>query len=260
MTWLFAVVLALMLLLAPAGDPNVQFRSEALAAPSMQHWFGTDSLGHDLWSRFVHGGRWSLTIGALGAALSLGVAWVVGSTAGWFGGWIDTAVMWLCDVMLGLPWLYLLIALRAVLPLNADPREVALMVVAALSLTGWSRPARLVRGIVLTERERGWVEAARGFCAAPLAIYFRHVFPPVRDVLATQAMLLLPRFVLAELTFSFTGAGADASTPSWGALVVPLKQAYLLGEYWWLALPATAIAIYLVCFSLLTGRLAVEST
>lgn len=245
-----ASLLLLLLLLAPAGDPARQDRASAPAAPSVTHPFGTDDLGHDLWARFVHGGRWSMGIGAAAATVAIALAWLIGSVAGWWGGWLDAWLMWTAELFLALPWLYLLIALRAALPPSVAPREAAAVAILLVALAGWARPARLVRGIVLAERERGWVEAARGFGVPAWSIYRRHILPATLGLLATQAVILLPRFVLAELTLTFAGAGA-ADGLSWGELVVPLKQAYLLREQWWLALPLLAMIPVFAGFAVL---------
>ncbi len=249
MKWLAPAILLSVVLLAPVGDPATQHRAAALAAPTLAHPLGTDALGRDQWALFIHGGRWSWGIGAAATAMALFLAWTLGSLAGWYGGWVDTSLMWLADLFLGIPWLYLLIALRAVLPVNAGLEQTTASVVLAIVLAGWARPARLVRGAVLSERERGWVESARGFGASPLEIYFRHVFPAALELLVTQSLLVTPRFVLAELTLTFAGAGTTAAVPSWGALMVPLKQAYLLRDHWWLALPALAMMPFFVCFT-----------
>lgn len=255
---LFIALLVAVLLAAPLispGDPFRQHRSDVLSAPSPAHPFGTDELGHDLWSLFVHGGRWSVSIG-LGATLAaLALSWLIGSLAGWWGGWTDGLLMWLSELYLCIPWLYLLIAARAALPPEIPPRLAAITVIALIALVSWARPSRLVRGAVLAARERGWVEAARGFGVPGFTIYRRHILPSTAGLLVTQALILLPRFVLAELTLSFLGAGSGGSVPSWGALVVPLKQAYLLGEQWWRALPLLMMLPFFALFALLARRL-----
>ena len=260
MKWLAgacAAMVVVLLFLTPIvapGDPATQFRVDAPAAPSLAHPFGTDELGQDLWVRFVHGGRWSVGIGLTAALLALALAWLAGSVAGWFGGRVDSLLMWITELFLSVPWLYLLIAVRAALPATLPARTAAMAIILLIALLSWARPARLVRGAVLSERERGWVEAARGFGVPAAAIYRRHILPATLGLLVTQALILLPRFVLAEMTLAFTGAGAGDTEPSWGALVVPLKQAYLLREEWWLVLPLLAMLPLFAVFALLARR------
>lgn len=240
-------------LVAP-GDPSTQHRDNALEAPSSAHPLGTDELGRDLFAQFVHGGRWSVGIGLGATLIALVIAWLIGSVAGWRGGWPDGALMWISELFLGVPWLYLLIAVRAALPPTIPPRLASVTIAAIIALASWARPARLVRNAVLSARERGWVEAARGFGSPALSIYRHHIFPSTGGLLITQALILLPRFVLAEVTLAFVGAGADDTDPSWGALIVPLKQAYLLGEQWWRVLPLLLMLPFFACFALLARR------
>lgn len=246
-----AALILLAPLLAPAG-PFAQDRKAALTAPSPAHPLGTDELGRDLWAQFLHGGRTSLMTGSVAAAIALAIAWAVGSLAGWCGGWVDALFMWLAELFLTLPWLYLLIAIRAALPVTLAPETASLTLMMLIALSSWARPARMVRGAVLSERERGWVEAARGFGRSAFDVYRRHVLPSTYGLLAAQLLILIPRFVLAEVTLTFAGAGAGETVPSWGALIVPLKQAYLLREQWWLALPLLLMLIVFTSFALLS--------
>ncbi|MFN7924481.1 MAG: ABC transporter permease [Bryobacteraceae bacterium] len=231
------------LLLAPFvlhEDPLAQDRGEILAAPTAVHWFGTDDYGRDLWARFLHGGRWSLGVGISATALCLSLAWIIGTAAAMFPAW-GAVLMWVADLFLCLPWLYLLIAARAALPLELDPRAAFATLLLLLALTGWARPARLVRGRVLEVKQRGYVQAAIGFGVPRARVFVRHILPATGDLLAAQIMILLPRFVLAELTLTFLGAGAADPWPSWGGLIAPLKQVYLIGPQWWRLLPMLAM-------------------
>ena len=184
-------------------DPETQHREYAFAPPELPrladlrffvrdpagrlHLFGTmprplfllgtDGFGRDQFSRLLHGGRVSLAAGLLAAALSLGAGWLLGALAGFYGRWADAAIMRAADVFLALPWLYLLFAVRAFLPLEMPPARAFLMIVAVIGLVGWARPARLVRGVVLSARERGYVLAARGFGASDAWLLRRHILP-----------------------------------------------------------------------------------
>ena len=237
---MFIAVLVLALATAPwliTQDPAYQDRAAANAAPSTMHWIGTDGYGRDLWSRFVYGGRWSVGIGLAATITVLLLGWAIGSWAGFAGGAVDGWLMRIAEMFLMVPWLYLLIALRAALPLNLPPRQSFAALLAVIVFASWARPARMVRGLVLSLREKDFVDAALGFGVRPLMVYFRHVLPWTYRLFAAQALLLLPRFVLAEVGLSYMGLGLGEPEPSWGALILPLRQTYLLREQWWLALP-----------------------
>jgi peptide/nickel transport system permease protein len=166
---------------------------------------------------------------------------VIGLAAGYYGGWRDDLLMRVAELFLALPWLYLLFALRAFLPLSVGPLEAFLLVVVVIGMVGWARPARLVRGVVLTVKERDFVRAARGFGASDIYLLRRHILPETASVLLTQAAILVPQFVLAEMTLSFLGLGVPEPMSSWGNLLATLQQYSVLVSYWWMYLPALAI-------------------
>ena len=199
---------------------------------------GTDSYGRDLLSRFLYGGQVSLFAGLSGAGTTLLLGLCVGAMAGYYGGWKDDLLMRLAELFLALPWLYLLLALRAFLPLAVSPLQAFFLIVAVLGLVGWARPARLVRGVVLSAKEQDFVRAARGFGATDGYLLRRHILPEASSVLLTQAAILVPQFVLAEMTLSFLGLGVPEPVPSWGNLLSALQQYSVLVSYWWMYLPA----------------------
>ena len=132
------------------------------------------------------------------------------------------------ELFLALPWLYLLLGARAALPLNLSPRDAFLAIVIVLGVIGWARPARLVRGVVLTAKEREYVIAARGFGASDVYLLRRHVLPQTRGLVLTQAALLIPHYILAEITMSFLGLGVNEPGTSWGAMLSRLQQYHVL--------------------------------
>lgn len=219
--------------------------------PSRFHLFGTrdsriyllgsDAYGRDQLSRLLYGGQVSLLAGLLGAGLTLLLGLWAGATAGYFGGWRDEVLMRAAELFLALPWLYLLFALRAFLPLTVSPLKAFFLIVAVIGVVGWARPARLVRGVVLSAKERDFVRAARGFGARDAYLLRRHILPETSSVLLTQAAILIPQYVLAEMTLSFLGLGVPEPVPSWGNLLSNLQQYSVLVSYWWMYLPALAI-------------------
>lgn len=201
---------------------------------------GSDGYGRDQLSRILYGGQISLLAGLFGAGLTLLIGVLVGATAGYYGGWRDAVLMRVAELFLALPWLYLLFALRAFLPLSVRPVQSLFLIVVVIGAVGWARPARLVRGVVLTAKERDFVRATRGFGASNGYLLRRHILPETSSVILTQAAILIPQFVLAEMTLSFLGLGVPEPVPSWGSLLASLQQYSVLVSYWWMYLPALA--------------------
>jgi peptide/nickel transport system permease protein len=216
---------------------------------------GSDSFGRDQLSRFLYGGQVSLFAGLLGAGITLFLGLSVGALAGYFAGWRDDLLMRLAELFLALPWLYLLFALRAFLPLAVSPLQAFFLIIAVLGAVGWARPARLIRGVVLSAKERDFVRAARGFGATDAYLLRRHILPEASSVLLTQAAVLVPQFVMAEMTLSFLGLGVPEPVPSWGNLLSSLQQYSVLVSYWWMYLPALMMLPFFLGYLGLGSRL-----
>jgi peptide/nickel transport system permease protein len=195
---------------------------------------GTDDYGRDVLSRLLHGGQISLFAGLLATGLSLGLGLLLGSAAGYFGSWLDDTIMRCAEIFMALPWIYLLFAIRAFLPLQLGARQTFFMLVAVIGVTGWSRPARLIRGVVLSAKQRDFVLAARGFGASNMYILRRHLLPETAAVVLTQAALLIPQCILAEVALSFLGLGVGEPVASWGNMLASLQKYYVLESYWWM--------------------------
>lgn len=227
----------------------------AVSPPAKVFLLGSDGYGRDQFSRLLYGSRLSLFAGLLATGLTLGVGALLGTMAGYYGGWCDALIMRFVEVFLALPWLYLLFALRAFLPLNISPGQAFIMLIVVIGIVGWARPARLVRGIVLSGKERGYALAARMFGASDFYVMRRHIAPHAYGVLLTQAALLVPQYILAEMTLSFLGLGVAEPVPSWGNMLSALQQYDVLVSYWWMWAPGFAIVLVSSSYWLLAGAL-----
>ena len=223
--------------------------------PGHIFFLGSDGYGRDQFSRLLFGGQISLFSGLLAAALSLVLGLLCGAAAGYHGGLLDALLMRTSEVFLALPWLYLLFAVRAFLPLRMSPAGTFLLLIAIIGAVGWTRPARIVRGIVLSVKERNYVLAARGFGATEWYLLRRHVLPQTRGVLLTQAAILVPQFILAEVTLSFLGLGVAEPAPSWGNMLSALQEYSVLSSYWWMIIPGFVLIPIFLSYYLLARSL-----
>ncbi len=243
---------------APYRVLGLPLRVHLFGGDAPVHLLGSDGYGRDLLSRVLFGGQVSLLAGLIGAGLTLSIGLCIGAAAGFWGGWKDEVLMRVAELFLALPWIYLLFAMRAFLPLAVPPLKAFLLVIVVIGAVGWARPARMVRGIVLSAKERNFVRAARGFGASDGYLLRRHILPETGSVVLTQAAVLVPQFVLAEVTLSFVGLGVPEPVPSWGNLLASLQHYNVLVSYWWMYLPALAMVPfflgYLVLASLLQGE------
>jgi len=213
---LLTVVLVLVAIAAPLlapFDPFAQDTSRRLEAPSKQHPLGLDDLGRDVLSRIIWGARVSLRVGFSVVILASLVGVSLGAVSGYFGGWTDTLVMRLTDILLAFPGILLAIALVAVLGPSLNN------VILALAIIGWVGYARLVRGQVLKVREMEYVTAAKALGAKAPRVILRHVLPNVINPVIVMATLGLAGAILSEAALSFLGLGVQPPTPSWGAML-----------------------------------------
>jgi peptide/nickel transport system permease protein len=224
-----------------------------VSPPARVLLMGTDSYGRDVFSRLLYGAQVSLFCGLLATGLSLGIGALLGTVAGYYGGWVDAVVMRCAELFLALPWLYLLFALRAFLPLHINPGQAFALIIAVIGAVGWARPARLIRGIVLSAKERQYVLAARVFGGSDLYLMRRHILPQTYSVLLTQAALLIPQYILAEVTLSFLGLGVGEPTPSWGNMLAALQQYHVLVSYWWMWAPGLVLIPVFLGYMLLAS-------
>jgi peptide/nickel transport system permease protein len=220
-------------------------RSRRIGFGSGEPWFvlGADGLGRDVLSRVTAGARLSLGVAVLAGAAALLLGAIAGAVAAYAGGWIDTVVMRLADLVLVLPAIYVVLALRGALPLVLSMRQVFVALAAVLALIGWPSVARGVRGILRVENRAEYAEAARALGASPARVIWRHLLPATRGFLAVQATILVPAFVMAEATLSFAGFGFTAPAPSWGAMLQDAAHVGIAADAPWLLTPAAALTV-----------------
>jgi peptide/nickel transport system permease protein len=229
--------------MAPS-NPLQQNLANDLLSYSNEHPLGTDKLGRDVLSRLIYGSRISLSVGLATVALSAVFGIVVGSIAGFRGGWIDQLLMRVVDILMAFPGILLAIAFTAVLGPGLHH------VVFALCLIGWTGYARLVRGEILSLRERDFVQAARALGCKPARTISRHLLPNLLPPLVIQATFGLAAAIVAEGSLSFLGLGVEPPTPSWGGMLNEGRQFLLvaphLTTYPGLAIMLTVFALNLV--------------
>lgn len=218
-------------------------------------FFGTDGYGRDELSRVLFGGQISVAAGIVATLITLLAGGILGMIAGYYGRWIDESLMGVTELFLSLPWLYFLLGVRAFLPLHLSELRTFFLLTGVIGLIGWARPARLVRGIVLSARNRNYVLAARGFGGSDFYLMRRHILPEALGLLLTQTALLVPRYIAAEVTLSFFGLGVSEPTPSWGNMLSTLQQYSVLVSYGWLLAPAAALAVTSVLYSYVADAL-----
>jgi peptide/nickel transport system permease protein len=223
--------------------PEEQFRKAASAPPSKTFPLGTDSLGRDRWSRLLHGSRVSLLCAPAAAAVAVVLGTVVGLLAGFVGGLLDQAASAVTELVLSLPWLFLLLTLRAALPLNISPAASLGATFLLLAVTGWAVGARVVRGTVERLRASGPVQYARA-CGCPRFRLLRvHVLPHVRGAVIAQFWILVPVFLIAEANLSMLGLGVTEPMPSLGNMLTELRQYDHIPEAPWILAPAALLAM-----------------
>jgi len=219
---------------------------------------GADALGRDVWSRLVHGARRSLGVTLVGAIGALAIGALIGALAGATGGLLDSALMGVADFMLVLPAVYLVLVLRAALPLSLDTTTVFLLMAGLFAAAGWPRVARGVRGIVATERTRDYAQAARALGAGRWRLV-RHLLPAANGFLAVELVLLVPAMLVTEVTLSFLGLGFPVASPSWGTMLQDAADVRLLAGAPWLMAPAALLFLVVLGLQFVAGPRAERS-
>jgi peptide/nickel transport system permease protein len=219
--------------------PTLQFKS-----PSADHWFGTDELGRDIFTRILYGGRVSLFIGLLSTVLTIIVGVGVGALAGYYGGWLDNILMRITDAFLTFPTIFVLILLGSMLrdqPIQWLKNSVLIVIVIIAALS-WMWPARLVRSLFLVLREREFIAAARALGASDARMILLHILPNCIGPILVSGTLQMASAIITESGLSYLGFGVQPPTPTWGS-ILSTAQTYVFRAPWMAIYPGVMIFI-----------------
>lgn len=266
----FIVVLVLLALTAPLiskfvahHGPN-ELHTDLTTAiglpgvgPSKTFWLGIDTVGRDVFVRTIYGARTSLTVAFLATGMAVALGIMLGTLAGFFGGWVDTLVSRAVDVVLSLPILLLAIGIAAACSITAKGCLGGLvqpgvsLVVAIIALFSWPYIGRIVRGQVLSLREKEFVEAARSQGFSSAGVMFREILPNLAAPVIVYTTLIIPNNILFEASLSFLGVGIPPTTPSWGRMISDATNGQLYTAAWWMLLaPGVALVLTTLAFNL----------
>jgi len=239
--------------LAPAGYAK-QYREATDAAPSRQHWLGTDEIGRDRFARVLYGTRISLLLAPAAALLSTLLAAVIGGLAGYLGGIWTRAAMAVTDLFLSLPWLFLLITVRALMPLNVPPMISVLVTFGMLGLLGWTSAARVLCTTAGSLRGSEFVQQARASGIHGARLFWVHVLPNLKPVLYAQFWISIPVFILSEANLGILGLGVAEPMPSWGSLLKELEGLVSVGEEPWKFVPLILLVMVVTSFQFVLSQ------
>ena len=238
------VVAALAGVLAPYSPTFGDLKNARLLAPSAEHWFGTDDLGRDILSRILYGSRWTLYVVILVAIIAAPIGLLVGTVAGYAGGWTDAILMRITDIFLAFPKLILALAFVAALGPGIENA------VLAIAITSWPPYARIARAETLTVRNSDYIKAVQLMGASPFRIVLRHIMPLCISSLIIRVTLDMAGIILTAAGLGFLGLGAQPPLPEWGTMIASGRR-FVLDQWWVAGAPGFAILIVSLGFNLL---------
>lgn len=232
-----------------------------LSVPTVDHWFGTDSTGRDVFTRIIYGGQVSLIIGLLAVAIEVTIGTVVGGVAAYYGGWIDALLMRITEAMLAIPQLFLLIVLGKYFGSNAPSVTVPIIgftfsgslfiVIVVIGVTSWMYLARIVRANVLALRELDYISAAKALGVSNARIFFTHLVPNTLGPIIVSATLGLAGAIITEAYVSFLGLGVQPPTATWGNMMQQALSFIQKGSWWMWLFPSLFIVYTILCINLM---------
>ncbi len=225
-------------------DPTARDTLVGHTPPSFAHPFGTDWAGRDVFSRVLYGGRWSLSIGFIAVGMALLVGVPLGAVAGYFGGWVDEAIMRFVDMLYAFPFIVLAIAIIAILGRGYW------QMIAALVIVGWLAYARIIRGEILSVKENEYVLAAKALGATDRSIIFRHIVPNAMAPVIVQATLSIGTVVLTAAALGFIGLGLSPASAEWGVMLNVEQDGMARGTWWGGLFPGLAIFLFVMAINL----------
>ena len=225
-----------------------QFRELSNTAPSSAHWLGTDGLGRDLFTRMVYGTRVSLLLAPAAALLATIIAALLGGIAGLRGGWLEKIILASTDLSMSLPLLFVLIALRALLPLDVSPILSVVATFVVLGLLGWPASLRVVWAAAKNLRDSDHILLAQALGYRRSQVLFRQVIPCLRPVFLAQFWISIPLFILTEATLSMLGLGVMEPLPSWGNLLRGSEDFSAMAANPWRLVPLVVLVLTVICF------------
>jgi len=231
-----------------------QFRQHANERPSRTFPLGTDELGRDRLSRLLEGTRISLLCAVIAASIATSAAAAIGLVAGYFGGWVDEMAGLLADLFLSLPWLFALLSLRALLPLNTSPWVSLAATFLLLATVGWAPSARVIRANVASLRNSGSIVHARAYGCGRTRLLWFHMLPNLKPVLAAQFWILVPTFILTEANLGVLGLGINEPVPSWGNMLAELQNYQRIPEEPWILAPAVLLVMVVGSLQLVVSQ------
>ena len=241
---LLILIISAVFAFASPYTPTQQEPINSFRSPSAEHWFGTDELGRDIFTRILFGGRVSLTVGLLSTLFSILIGVIVGALSGYFGGWLDTILMRVTDAFLTFPTLFVLILLGAFLREQPIPwlKNSVLVVIIIIAILSWMWPARLVRSLFLVLREREFITATRALGGSSTRIILRHILPNCIGPILVSGTLQMAYAIITESGLSYLGFGVQPPTPTWGS-ILSTAQVHVFKAPWLAFYPGLMIFI-----------------